>query len=752
MNMSEYKDFSLESFLQEFDTRCEGRFEIYKKDISNEKESRFISFQMTINLEKKVTDSRIERYTLFYSAYLSLLLKYTQNEILTGISFMIDTDERLIDMTTVPEFDKHLSIQDIQAVCKNELKKHSISEKMLMEIKSKIVDLGNCIFIYSNSESSFIQDRIHTDICLELVDDGEKLCQTIIFNEAVFTQEFISRFAQHYENILKCAIENPELPICEIDYLSKEELELLTGTWNRTEQEFPSDSCLHQLFECKVEEDPQAVAVYYEGMTMTRLTLNQRANQLAHYLRMNGAKTGDVIALYTNKSIGFVIGIMGILKAGCAYLPIDSSYPSARVEYIVKNSQVSTVVMTMEKVEKEEIFEGLNVIRLTKEGNELKEYSEENLNLAIDSKNPCYVIYTSGSTGQPKGVLLNHQGRVNNFHDFNTRFSIGDKDKVLAISSVSFDMSAYDILGSMMAGSSIVLPDPLLEKQPFHWLELIKKYQVTIWHSVPVLLDVLLKCSQHRNTNNIETIRVVLLGGDWIPVSLPDRFRKLNDKAVIISLGGATEVSMDSTIYYINEVDANWKSIPYGKPMANQKAYILDRFRELLPIGIPGELYLGGVGVGEGYYLNPQATQERFFDNPWMTEEEQRIYKTGDLAYLRDDGELILLGRMDFQVKINGSRIELGEIEHCLVGYQSVKRVVALVPKRLKKIVVYVECDPNQDMPTENELVEYLKERLPENYIPTYYVLSNEMPVTPNGKIDRKRITQLVDEYLHNMI
>jgi amino acid adenylation domain-containing protein len=394
----------------------------------------------------------------------------------------------------------------------------------------------------------------------------------------------------------------------------------------------------------------------------------------------------------------------------------------------------------------------LSIVNVGSEGVELKDYLDNNPEVNICPQDPCYLIYTSGSTGVPKGVLLNHEGRVNNFCDFNSRFSITSKDKVLAVSSISFDMSAYDILGSLIAGSGIVLPKPLLEKQPYHWIDLIQKYNVTIWHSVPVLLELLYKCCQHRKTLRVDSIRLVLLGGDWIPVSLTENFRLINNNnAVLISLGGATEVSMDSTIYQIAYVNSCWKSIPYGKPMRNQKAYILDKNRQMLPVGFPGELYLGGVGVGDGYYLNPKATNERFFNNPWIDDSKQRIYKTGDLAFFQEDGTIILLGRIDFQVKINGTRIELGEIEQCLLKYEGVNRVVAVAPKveLTRKLVVLVEYKSEQKIPKKDELFEYLSKLLPKSYIPAHIILTNSIPITPNGKVDRKAVEKLTNDYLN---
>ena len=726
----------------------DGYFEVYKTRINkNLHKSNTVYKHILASFPRNSKVYSNQQY-LFFSVFLCLMMRYTQNEILSGVALQNLNGKNSI-IRVMLQYNKELTFSDVVQNISKTIEEYVFEQDLFENVLAKTTQYTNCLFVYTDSlkhSKSINENNVGTDICFEIVDMKKEVALNIIYDKSSYDKERIRRMAVHYEKLLTYLLSNPYTPICNAVYIDDEEKNLLIDIWNRTESQFPREYCVHQLFEQRVEEDPHFPAIYYENKIITRGDLNKRANQLANYLIEAGVKKGDVVALYSNKSVDYVVGIIGILKAGCAYLPIDSSYPQSRVEFLLDNAKTSIVVTTIDMNENINTTFGRMIVNINSNKYNLNKYSEENPKVDVGPHDPCYLIYTSGSTGLPKGVILNHEGRVNNFYDFNSRFSITNKDKVLAVSSISFDMSAYDILGSMMAGSSVVLPDTKLEKQPFHWLYLIKKYNITIWHSVPVSLELLCKCYSHREEFSVASIRLVLLGGDWIPLSLPEKFRCMNKDATIVSLGGATEVSMDSTIYIIEKIESEWKSIPYGKPMKNQKAYVLDNNRQLLPIGFPGELYLGGVGVGDGYYLNLDATNERFFKNPWVNDSNQKMFKTGDIAYFRQDGNLVLLGRIDHQVKINGIRIELGEIEQCLLKYSSINRAVVMVHNldNNKKIVVVIEGKPENPIPNEQEIIEYLSKWLPKNYMPSQIILLENIPITPNGKVDRKALESIL--------
>jgi amino acid adenylation domain-containing protein len=356
----------------------------------------------------------------------------------------------------------------------------------------------------------------------------------------------------------------------------------------------------------------------------------------------------------------------------------------------------------------------------------------------------AYVLYTSGSTGRPKCVMLNHQGRVNNFLDFNRRFAVGPRDRVLGLSSLNFDMSAYDMFGLFAAGGAIVVPHLEAKLDPEQWVRLMRRHGITVWHSVPVLLEMMVDQLEQK-TGELPDLRLVLLGGDWIPVTLPNRIRALAEGVQVISMGGATEVSMDSTIYEIGPVDSSWKSIPYGRPMANQTCYVLDRDLNPVPIGVSGELYLGGVGVGWGYFNRPELTAEKFIPHPYAQEAGDRLYRTGDMVVYLPDGNLKLLGRIDYQIKIRGLRIELDEIDVVLRRHPNIREVVVMARENKqgdKHLVAFVVASPGQSMDAE-ALRNHLKPRLPEYMVPSLFVFLEALPLSQNGKVDRRALSAM---------
>lgn len=692
---------------------------------------------------------------IFISAAALQLHKYTQNDI---IRILVVEHQNKYSELFIYSFDF------------NQIRETSDMGKACEYGKERVISIQCNDDFFKNWEHFFESYHTYIPFMIEIVCERNELllsnlktdvsvCLYIYKTNNEFKLKLKSQkyklinFLQHYRRIMQEILIKKQCS--EIKMLDKNEIEMQLITWNKTDMDFPQNKCLHHLFEDNVIKLPDAQAVIFEKNIETYDSLNKKANQLARYIKSKYNKD-SIVALYIEKNIEMVIGILAILKLGYAYLPIDSRYPFERIQYMLQDSQAE-LVLTQSKLKSNiEMASNLNLIVLDEEWECIEKYDSFNLNCSVSPLDTAYVIYTSGSTGNPKGVVLNHRGRVNNFSDFNRRFQIGSDDKILAVSSLSFDMCAYDVLGTLMAGGTIVLPNENMSTRAFHWLSLIDELKVTIWHSVPIMLEMLCISKANRWNKSLESIRLVLLGGDWISTKLPDRFRQYNRDAILISLGGATEASMDSIIYKIEDVPESWVSIPYGRPMYNQRAYILSDKLELLPQGAIGELYIGGIGVADGYYNREELTNERFIDFECGYVKD-RIYKTGDLVRYLEDGCIQLIGRNDFQVKIDGVRIELGEIEKKLSQHPNVEKAVCMavnISKVRKKLVAAVQLRDKAEGEAywSTVLRSHLKRSFTDKFIPEYYIILEEFPVTPNGKIDRNYLMNKAVEKLKEYI
>ena len=612
------------------------------------------------------------------------------------------------------------------------------------------------------------------------------------YSTDLFDESTIVRMLEHFRVLLEGIVADSEQPIALLPLLTEAEQHQLMA-WNETNHPYPHDCCLHHLAEAHASLAPDAIALIAAEGQLTYAELNQRANQLAHYLRLLGIGPEVQAGIYVERSAELVLGILGVLKAGGAYVPLDPSYPPDRLAFMLADAQVR-VLLTTNLQDKETGRQGDKeidpllvslspcldrVVDLRADWPLIARQPATAPDTAVLPDNPAYVIYTSGSTGWPKGIAITHRGVVNNLVDLNSCAAVGPRDRVLALSALSFDMSVYEVLGTLAAGAAIILTEAERSHDPRHWAELIGRQRVTVWNSAPPLLTLLCEYVAERSQLDLRSLRVAILGGDWVPLSLPEQLRTLAGDVEIITLGGATEASIHSTIYPLAQCDPRWTSIPYGRPMANQRAYVLDGCMQLAPVGVPGELHLGGIGLARGYFGRPELTAERFVPNPFLKDEGGRLkdetpgfslppssfilYKTGDRARYRRDGVLELLGRMDFQVKIRGLRIELSEIQAVLEQHPQVRKSVVVVgdgvsgDKRLVAYVVPAET-LNAERRTINgpewssssfivqrsaltgELRSFLQTKLPEYMLPTSFMLLEALPLSPNGKVNRRAL------------
>lgn len=487
------------------------------------------------------------------------------------------------------------------------------------------------------------------------------------------------------------------------------------------------DSLVHE----QAMRTPQLRAVACNGRYKTYAGLDQRANQIANALVARGAAPGSLVAIAAERSIEMVEAVLGVLKAGCAYVPIDPEYPAQRIQYLIEHCQAS-IVLTQAHLA--DTLPASNRVILDIAGVEVDAMPTTAPDRPRSPDDLAYVIYTSGSTGKPKGVMITHAAAINTIEDINRRFRVSKFDRVLGFSSLSFDLSVYDIFGALSAGATlVVLPRESL-KSPDRWIELIDREGVTIWNSVPTGMKMLLDYCEGRRVSRAPTLRLVMLSGDWIPLELPARVKAHFGDPEVISLGGATEASIWSIFYPVSDVRPEWKSIPYGAPLANQTWHIFEDDLRPVPHGETGELCIGGKGVALGYYRDPERTARSFVRHP---DTGEIIYRTGDLGRMMDDGNIEIVGRRDLQVKIRGYRVELAEIEAALNGHPGVDSGVVTVRGERGKHELAAHFVPRNHAMTVADLRSHLRSVLPEYMVPQHFIQHHSLPLNANGKIDR---------------
>ena len=537
------------------------------------------------------------------------------------------------------------------------------------------------------------------------------------------------------KTILEGIVVNPQR-VPELPLLTAAQRQQLLAEWN-TQIDYPLDGCIHQLFEAQVERTPDAVAVVFDLQQVTYRELNCRANQLAHYLQALGVKPDVLVALCVDRSIEMVVGMLGILKAGGPYVPLDPAYPEERLKLMLSDSQ-PPVLLTQKRLVAGLPESGTQVVCLDTDWGVISLESEENAVSYVTADNLAYVIYTSGSTGQPKGVMIPHRGICNQLYWRQTTFGLTEQDKVLQTISFSFDPSVWQIFWPLSFGAQLVLARPGGHQDTAYLVKMIAEQEITVIALVPSILRVLL---EERGFENCQYLRHVTCGGEALAIELVERFfARLNLDNVLHNCYGPTEASIDATVWTCQR-GTDHTIAPIGRPIANAQIYILDENLQILPAGEPGELYIGSVGLARGYLNRPELTAEKFICNPSSNEPGVRLYKTGDLARYLPDGNIEFLGRIDHQVKIRGFRIELGEIEAMLGQHPALKQILVMAREDVpgdKRLVAYVVA--TEQVPNQSELHHFLKDKLPDYMVPAAFVFLDALPLNPNGKVDRSAL------------
>ena len=547
--------------------------------------------------------------------------------------------------------------------------------------------------------------------------------------------EQINRISDYYIKVLAAMANQPQGRYELHSLVSLEERHQLLVEWNQTAVEYPKDKCIHQLFEAQVEQTPNATAVIFGDQHLTYAELNARSNQLAHYLQTLGVRPEVLVGLCVERSLEMVVGMLGILKAGGAYVPLDPEYPQERLSFMLEDTQIS-VLLTQEKLVNKLPNHKACVIYLDTNWDLINQETQQNPTTNIKADNLAYVMYTSGSTGQPKGVSIVHRGVVRLVKQTDY-VSFSDQEVFLQVAPISFDAATFEIWGCLLNGGRLVI-FPSNTPSINELGQVIEQYKVTtLW-----LTAGLFHLMVDEKIDALKPLRQLLAGGDILSVPHIHKFLQTVGNCQLINGYGPTENTTFTCCYQIPTSISPDVSVPIGRPIANTQAYILDENLQPVPVGVAGELHIGGAGLARGYLNRPELTQEKFIPNPFSDEPHSRLYKTGDLARYLADGNIEYLGRIDNQVKIRGFRIELGEIETVLSQHGDVQVSCVIAREDTpgdKRLVAYVVA--HQDCtPTISKLRQFLKAKLPEYMVPNAIVILESLPLTPNGKVDRRAL------------
>ncbi len=579
------------------------------------------------------------------------------------------------------------------------------------------------------------------DLTLHCTDAGENLLFMVEYCTRLFKQELIERFTTYFQTIISSIVNRPSQELGRIEILSEEEKRQILHDFNETGTGYPKDKTIHELFEEQAAAAPANIAIVYENIQLTYGELKQRVNQLAHLLIAKGVRPDTIAAIQAERSIEMVAGILGILEAGAAYMPIDPAYPEERINYMLKDSNAEILLKHSD-------------ITLETFNNRPKGTSSHLHLSPAPAASLAYVIYTSGSTGMPKGVMIEHGSVVNILFYLFAQYPLYQSDTYLFKTSYMFDVSVSELFGWFLGGGRLALLEPGAEKNPLKILEVITRHQVTHINFVPTMFNVFVDVLDKQNIESLSGLKYIFLAGEALLPGIVNKFRELGSAPVLENIYGPTEAAIYAAKYSLSEWDGA-SAIYIGKPVGNVKLYILDQYHMPRPVGIAGELYIAGKGLARGYLNNPGLTSRGFIDlnrsykshMSYKSYESHIFYSTGDLARWQRDGNIEFLGRIDHQVKIRGFRIELEEIESQLLNHIEVKEALVLAktePRGDKYLCAYVVLNNPEAMHQSSlvfsKLRKHLSQSLPDYMIPAYFVPLETMPLTPNGKINRKAL------------
>ncbi|BCL81641.1 hypothetical protein ccbrp13_41060 [Ktedonobacteria bacterium brp13] len=732
----------------------------------------FQKIELPVRLQKELKAlSQREGVTLFMTllaAFQVLLMRSSgQQDIVVGtpianrtrpevenlIGFFANTLALRSDLSGNPSF-RHLLAQvrdmAMQAYAHQDLPFEKVVESLQIERSLSANPLFQVMFAYQKMEEQEVQrgelsyqlievaaTSSKFDIFFEVQETEQGFTSLAVYNTDLYDTATIERFLIHWQELLQGIVANADQSIETLPLLSQAEREQLLITWNQTAVDATEARSLHQMVEDQVERSPREIAVSFEQRTMSYQELNQRANQLARHLDSLGIGPDVLVGVCMERSLELVVAILAILKAGGAYVPLDPGYPADRLAYMIEDAQIS-LVLTQNHVRQVIAATGIHMICLDEYNHLTAELDSSNLHKSVQLDNLAYLIYTSGSTGKPKGAMNTHRNIYNQLSWRQTASCrITAQDRILHKTSFSFDVSVWEFFWPLIVGARIVIARPEGHRDPAYLKEVIIEQKITTMHFVPSMLQLFL---QEPGLEQCSSLRQVMSGGEALTPELQQTFfARFPEPVRLYNMYGPAETAIDVTAWECRRQEEDQRTIPIGYPITNTQMYILDPLRQPVPIGVAGELYIGGMSVGRGYYRRPDLTRERFIPDPFSNVAGARLYKTGDLARYRADGAIEYLGRIDYQVKLRGFRIELGEIEALLQQQAGIQQVVVIVREDKpdsKQLVAYLVAD--QTHASKESLYTVLKEHLPEYMVPSAFVFIDALPLTPGGKVDRR--------------
>ena len=650
-----------------------------------------------------------------------------RSDVKSGLTF-----EELLQQvkgTTMGAYE-HLDVP-FEKIVEEVVKERDISRNPLFQVmlimqntpRSQALHLGEVKL----SPEEFIHNTAHFDITFSIAETPKGLEGAVEYATDLYDEETIKRMVGHFSRLLDSIVKNPQQKISGLKMLTEEEEEQLLYEFNNTAVEYPKDKTVVDLFEDQATKTPAAIAVVFEGEQFSYKQLNEKANQLAHYLRSRGIKKETIVPICIERSLEMIVGILGILKSGGAYIPIDPEYPEERIKFMLKDSKAKMVVSSSSGSKKLSLAKDIAIIELDSQWVYINEQPTDNLPAQATADNLAYVIYTSGSTGNPKGVMIENRSLINLLKSVAKEVDFKGTSSILSVTTYSFDICYLEFYMPLITGGKLIIVSREVSMDGFKLADTISYHLPTHMQATPSTWQILLD----TGWQNKEAVRI-LIGGEAVKESLKDKLAINGD---VFNLYGPTETTIWSAI---KKLELNEKVV-IGKPIANTTILVLSK-SELLPIGVTGEICIGGDGLARGYLNRPELTQEKFIKNPFNKKNGARIYKTGDLGRWLANGNLEYLGRVDDQVKIRGYRIELGEIETVLHKCQGVNGGVVLAREDRSgsmQLVGYVVPETNLD---KEAIMNELRKKLPEFMVPALWVEVKNLPLTPNGKIDKKSL------------